>query len=109
MLRGFDVGVALMYTPHPSLVPLEMASAGMTVVTNTCENKTAGALSAISENLVPAEPSIEGIAGSIREAIERSGEVERRVRGADLDWPTEWKDSFHDEVTDRIVAFLDAC
>ena len=36
-----DVGLALMYTPHPSLVPIEMASAGMLAVTNTFENKTA--------------------------------------------------------------------
>ena len=30
-----------MYTPHPSLVPIEMASAGMLTVTNSFENKTA--------------------------------------------------------------------
>ena len=29
ILRAHDVGLALMYTPHPSLVPIEMASAGM--------------------------------------------------------------------------------
>jgi hypothetical protein len=37
-----------MDTPHPSLVPLEMASAGMLVVTSTFENKTYDALRAIS-------------------------------------------------------------
>ena len=35
LLREHDVGLALMYTPHPSLVPIEMASAGMLTVTNT--------------------------------------------------------------------------
>ena len=44
LLRDHDVGLALMYTPHPSLVPIEMASAGMLTVTNTFENKTAEAL-----------------------------------------------------------------
>ena len=48
-----------MYTPHPSLVPIEMASAGMLVVTNTFDNKTAEALAAISPNLIPAEPGME--------------------------------------------------
>ena len=33
-----------MYTPHPSLVPIEMASAGMATVTNSFENKTADAM-----------------------------------------------------------------
>ena len=44
LLRSFDVGLALMYTPHPSLVPIEMCAAGMSTVTNTFENKDAPAL-----------------------------------------------------------------
>ncbi len=51
VLRAHDVGLALMYTPHPSLVPIEMASAGMVCVTNSFENKTAAAMAAISPNL----------------------------------------------------------
>ncbi|MCW2958595.1 MAG: hypothetical protein JWP18_1398, partial [Solirubrobacterales bacterium] len=39
VLRAHDVGLSLMYTPHPSLVPIEMASAGLLTVTNTCANK----------------------------------------------------------------------
>src|SRR5919108_534735 len=35
VLREHDVGLALMFTPHPSLVPIEMASAGMLTVTNS--------------------------------------------------------------------------
>ena len=61
LLRAHDVGLALMYTPHPSLVPLEMASAGMLTVTNTFENKDAEALRAISANLIAAEPTLDGI------------------------------------------------
>ena len=48
VLRGHDVGLALMYTPHPSLVPIEMASAGMLTVTNSFENKTPERMSEIS-------------------------------------------------------------
>jgi hypothetical protein len=33
-----------MYTPHPGLVAIEMAAAGMATVTNTFENKDAAAL-----------------------------------------------------------------
>ena len=56
LLREHDVGLALMLTPHPSLVPIEMASAGLLTVTNTFENKDARALGAISTNLIAAEP-----------------------------------------------------
>src|SRR5215213_9618675 len=68
LLRGHDVGLALMYTPHPSLVPMEMASAGLLTVTNTFENKTAEALHAISGNLIAAEPGLEAVATALGEA-----------------------------------------
>ena len=68
LLRAHDVGLALMYTPHPSLVPLEMASAGMLTVTNTFENKDADALRAISANLIAAEPTLGGITRALLEA-----------------------------------------
>ena len=78
MLRGHAVGLSLMLTPHPSLVPLEMASAGMPVVTNTFENKTPDALAEISSNLIAAEPTIEGI----KDGIRAGGRRGRRPRAA---------------------------
>jgi glycosyltransferase involved in cell wall biosynthesis len=109
MLPSFDVGLALMYTPHPSLVPIEMASAGMRTVTNTYENKTGEELAAISENLIPAEPSLEGVTAALREAIASAGDHELRVRGSEVRWPARWEDSFDDGVVDRILSFLDSC
>jgi hypothetical protein len=44
LLPRYDAGLSLMLTPHPSLVPLEMAAAGLVTVTNTYANKTAAAL-----------------------------------------------------------------
>ena len=49
VLEAHDVGLSLMYTPHPSLVPIEMAAAGMTVVTNSFANKTEATLRDISQ------------------------------------------------------------
>ena len=70
VLREHDVGLALMHTPHPSLVPIEMASAGMLTVTNSFENKTAEAMAAISPNITAAEPGIEAIATALCDASE---------------------------------------
>jgi hypothetical protein len=106
LLRGHDVGLALMYTPHPSLVPIEMASAGMLTVTNTFENKTAEALARISPNLIAAEPSIDAIASALCTATAAAGDAERRVRGSRVDWSRDWDDAFGDEVLDRVVGFL---
>ena len=107
LLRDHDVGLALMYTPHPSLVPLEMASAGMLTVTNTFENKTAGALAAISANLIAAEPSVEAIAGALGEAAAAADDVERRLQGSQVRWPRDWDESFGDELLSRVLSLLE--
>jgi GT2 family glycosyltransferase len=106
VLRSHDVGLALMYTPHPSLVPIEMASAGMLAVTNTFENKTATALATISPNLIAAEPGIEPISDALVEAAAAADDGDRRVRGSRVRWSRDWGASFGDELIDRLVAFL---
>jgi len=106
LLREHDVGLALMYTPHPSLVPIEMASAGMLTVTNSFENKTAEALSAISSNLITVEPTIEGIAAGLRDAGSMADDVAQRVRGSQVNWSSRWEKSLHDELLDRIVGAI---
>jgi glycosyltransferase involved in cell wall biosynthesis len=106
LLRQHDVGLALMYTPHPSLVPIEMASAGMLTVTNSFENKTAAAMAAISANLITVEPSAEGIAAGLRAAAAGTLDVDRRVRGSSVRWSSDWDESFADELIDRLVSVL---
>ena len=106
VLRDHDVGLALMYTPHPSLVPMEMASAGMLTVTNSFENKTAEAMSAISSNLITVEPSIDGVAAGLAEAAAGVEDYDRRVRGSAVDWSRDWDRSFDDELMKRIESFL---
>jgi hypothetical protein len=106
VLGEHDVGLALMYTPHPSLVPIEMAAAGMLTVTNTFENKTPEAVRAISSNLIAAEPSIDAVGGALIEAAAGVEDVERRVRGSAINWSRDWRNSFDDRLLARIEAFL---
>jgi glycosyltransferase involved in cell wall biosynthesis len=107
LLAEHDVGLALMYTPHPSLVPLEMASAGLLTVTNTFENKTAEALAAMSSNLIAAEPTVEGVAAALIEAGGVVADAERRVAGSRVQWPRDWDACFHDALLGRVLAWLD--
>ncbi|MDQ6810499.1 MAG: hypothetical protein M3Z95_01195, partial [Actinomycetota bacterium] len=108
LLREHDVGLALMYTPHPSLVPIEMASAGMLTVTNSFENKTPEAMAQISSNLLTAEPSVEDVAAALGEAAAGAGDFERRVRGSEVRWSSDWNQSFDDELLDRVIGFIEA-
>ena len=103
MLGQHDVGLALMYTPHPSLVPIEMAAAGMATVTNSFENKTPEAMSAISTNLITIEPSIAGIAAGLRAAVAASSAFEDRVRGAEVNWSRDWDQAFGADLLERII------
>ncbi len=107
LLRRHDVGLALMYTPHPSLVPLEMASAGMLTVTNSFENKTPAAMSAISTNLITVEPTVEGVAAGLAEAAAAASDGQRRVRGSDVVWSRGWDSSFSDQLLDRVLTWLE--
>jgi hypothetical protein len=107
LLRGHSVGLSLMLSPNPGAVPLEMAAAGMPVVTNTFENKTGEALSAISENLIAVEPTIEGIKEGIREAVAASTDHDRRLRGANVNWSRSWEDSFNPALVERLRAFIE--
>jgi hypothetical protein len=105
-LPGFDVGMSLMLSPHPSIVPLEMAAAGMWVVTNTFANKTAESLGRISGNLIAVEPTVEGLERGLAEAVGKVGDYEERVRGSRVNWSQDWKDTFNKEKREKIKRFV---
>lgn len=106
LLRSCDVGLALMYTPHPSLVPIEMAAAGMITVTNTFENKDAAALAEISSNLIAAETTVESIAIALGKATQLATKLATRAEGSHLHWPRSWDESLDDAVMSAIDGFV---
>jgi O-antigen biosynthesis protein len=94
LLRSCDVGLSLMLSPHTSYPPLEMAACGATVVTNTFANKTAERLAAYSGNLLPVEPSVDGIADGLVLAVERSSDAAARAAGSAVNVPGSWDAAF---------------
>ncbi|MDX6627525.1 MAG: hypothetical protein QOE56_2514 [Solirubrobacterales bacterium] len=106
LLRSCDVGLALMYTPHPSLVPIEMAAAGMVTVTNTYENKDAAALASISSNLVAAKPTVAGIAAGLGAAVAVASDLGARAAGSNVAWPSNWDEALGDAVLSRLDGWI---
>jgi glycosyltransferase involved in cell wall biosynthesis len=106
MLRDHDLGLALMYTPHPSLVPIEMAAAGMVTVTNTFENKSREALLQISPNLDAAPPTIDGVAAALARAAGAVDDHDSRVGGSAVDWSRDWNASFPDALVEYLIHSL---
>jgi hypothetical protein len=108
VLQAHDLGVSLMDSPHPSLVPLEMAAAGMPTVTSTFANKDAIALSALSPNLIGVTPTIEGVLEGLRRAVLCVDDVAERVAGAArLQWPRSAEQAFDSATLDRVEALVD--
>jgi hypothetical protein len=87
---------------------MEMASAGMLVVTNTFENKTAEALTAISPNLIAAEPTVEAVADALCRAAAGADDAEARVRGSAVRWSRSWEESLGEPVLARVLSLLEA-
>lgn len=107
ILRDHDLGLALMYTPHPSLVPIEMASAGMLTVTNSFENKTPSAMGEISPNLIAPAPTIAAVAQALQAAAAGIDDHERRVAGSAVSWSRDWDETFGEELMDRVHGLLE--
>lgn len=74
LIGNIDLGLSLMYTPHPSYPPLDLAASGTVVVTNRFANKRD--LSAYSKNILCGdlnrESMIEALAEGIRLASDKT-------------------------------------
>ena len=109
LLQRSRVGLALLHSPHPGLVPLEMAASGLVCVTNTYGVKTADRLRELAGNLVPGEPTVAGLSRALATAVERAAETDARLAGAaDLRWPRTPEEAYGDATLGEIEALLDA-
>lgn len=94
----FDLCLSLMASPHPSIVPFDLVSAGALVVTNAFETKDADYFENISEGIFVAHPSIQGIVSSMKDAICLVDNLEERYRLAqDVRYPNTWDDVWKEE------------
>jgi glycosyltransferase involved in cell wall biosynthesis len=109
MLRGCDLGLSLTCAAHPSLVPLEMAAAGLVTVTNTFADTTRERLRELSPNFVPAEPTVETVCAALWRAADAVEDLDQRVRGARVSWNTRWEQTFNQEALGRVRQLLRAC
>ena len=107
MLRSHDVGIALQDSPHPGLVTLDMAAAGMLAITSVYgEAKSAERLRSLSGNILAAEPEPEAVADSIAEAVARAADAEARLRDSDVRWPRTPEDAYPADLIDRVLAMI---
>jgi hypothetical protein len=82
LLEDTDIGLSLMYAPHPSLIPFEMVNAGAVVITNTFSNRDPATLKARSPRLIPVDLTIDGIVSGLQRAVRLAEDFELRTNVA---------------------------
>jgi hypothetical protein len=101
LISRMDLGLCLMYTPHPSYPPLDLAAAGAVVVTNTHGHKTA--LEEWSRNIIAAPPTVPALLEALRQGVAlcRNREL-RSVNWRSSNIPRDWEPKLR-PVLERIL------
>lgn len=91
LVHTIDAALVLMDTPHPSYPPLDLAAAGVPVLTNT--HGTKQDLGDFSANILTAPSTVEGLLEGMErlialsdDRVQRAGNV--RADGIERDWST---------------------
>jgi len=108
LLRDADAGIALMMSPHTGYPALELAAAGVSCVTTAFSTKTPERLRAISDNLIPVEPTLAAVSDGIATAVKRAPDIEARRFGADVAFPRDWSTALEPHLH-RILELIDDC
>lgn len=103
VLRGADILLCPMLSPHTSYPVLEMAACGGLSVTTTFATKTLGALAAMSDNIVAVEPTVEALAHGLVQGASRVNSGQRGSAASTL--PRDWGTAL-DPVARRVVSML---
>lgn len=93
LVGRMDLGLGLMYTPHPSYPPLDLAASGAVVVTNRFGNKQD--LGNYSRNIICGDLERESMLAALEEGIRLAADTVRRsgnYRASALG--PNWKDAF---------------
>ena len=106
-LKNYDVGLFLMYAPHPGLVGFEMASAGMIVVVNSFEYRDEEYFKNKSKNFIVTEPNPDAIAEALRKAIIKSSNIHERLQNAYIPKVKNWDEALSDELIKKILQLED--
>jgi len=96
-VRKMDLGFCLMYTPHPSYPPLDLAACGAVVVTNSFENKSD--LTRYSKNIICKEANLESLLQGLEEGVSLAENTELRVQNyKENRLLRDWERSFFDVI-----------
>jgi hypothetical protein len=103
LIRGFDIGLSLMSTPHPGVVHFEWAASGMITVVNTPPERDCAYFARYGTNIIASEPTIPGVVDGIGRAIAL---LESRQAEPSIDlsaFPESWDEVFSPEFLREVL------
>ena len=99
-----DLGLSLMYTPHPSYPPLDMVASGAVVVTNCFANKID--LSNYSANLICADLNCDALVDALKQAVTIAMNADLREQNFRKNGlVTDWQQAFSGTINQLIEIF----
>ncbi|MBS0455330.1 MAG: hypothetical protein JSS14_28860 [Proteobacteria bacterium] len=104
LMGTIDLGVSLMYTPHPSYPPLDLAASGAVVVTNKFANKQS--LESYSRNIICADLQMDSLLDALKSGIKLAEDGETRdqnyrTNGLGGDWAASFEPIFQSMTSAR--------
>lgn len=92
LVRSTHIGMSLIYSPHPSYPPLDLAASGAVVLTNSF-GETKCDLSTYSGNIICAPPTVTGLLDGLAQALALAEDEEKRAANVanshlNRDWRT---------------------
>ena len=107
-ISKFDLGLCLMASPHPSLLPFDLAGSGAVVVTNTFGVKTREYFAGLCDNIIARRPTLEQLVTGMGQAIHMVEDREARYLSAQrMTYPREWKETFSAQHSSFILEVFD--
>jgi hypothetical protein len=98
VISTFDVGLCLMASSHPSLLPFDLSGSGAVVVTNSFGTKDQAYFDTVAEGVIVSTPDVPALVEALRAAVAASGDLAGRYAHAQvMKYPRSWDETFHDE------------
>jgi GT2 family glycosyltransferase len=109
LLRTHDIGLSLTATPKLGLAALDMAAAGMLVITAAYGPKTAASVGAVSGNIDAVPITVQGVLDGLRRAANRLDGYQARAAAAEVAWSRSWDQTFDDATLEEFERLLSLC
>lgn len=103
-ISSFDLGLCLMASPHPSLLPFDLIGSGCSVVTNCFGVKGREYFDTVASGVFLGNPDVDSLVQAIKAAVSEIGDLNKRYQNAlDMKFPRTWEESFDDTHKDFLA------